>query len=1059
MRLLCVSKSEYDLIHAIFCVLFVASGFSLGAEPRDSAGAGAIQFNRDIAPILAANCYACHGPDKRARKAGLRLDQREVATVELKSGHVAIVPGESDISELIRRVTSTDDDARMPPPDVKSPLSKEQIDLLRRWIDEGARWRKHWSLIPPQSPEIPAIEDDQWAKNPIDHFILRRLTGESLSPSPPADKRTLIRRVTLDLTGLPPTMEEVKQFLADDRPDAYERVVDRLLTSPRYGERMAMFWMDAARFSDTYGYHEDYPRQMWPYRDWVIRAFNDNMPYDQFTVEQLAGDLLPNATVDQKVATGFNRLHGLTSSGIAAEYRVESVTDRVETTATIWMGLTMGCARCHDHKYDPITQKEFYEFSAFFNTCDDPALLSGNPGNVEPLIRVMSEQERENLDAANEHIARIKTEIEERSKSASALAAQWEAGLTDTDRSALNTTAGLVVHIPFDETNVTASSDIGHIQSRVVGDIPLIEGQINRAASFDNGSFVDVEKAVAFDRDDPFSYGAWIKPLSGGAVIARMDESDGFRGFDLLVTGDGVEIHLIHRWPDDAIRLYMNKPLDQGQWHHLMVTYDGTSKAEGVKFYVDGEQQPVDITHDSLNGTIRTDKPLHIGRRSVSAFFHGAIDDVRIYDRALAPNEVTMLVSASEVLPLLSIRPESRNEAQQQSLEQYYLQHHDENIRQLKRELGDQQSRAQQIIENAPTTMIMREMAEPRDTFVLNRGDYQQPTEKVQAGTPASLSPLTGDRPADRLALAQWLMEPGHPLTSRVAVNHLWQIPFGRGLVATSEDFGVQGSIPTHPGLLDWLACEYVRSGWDTRHMLKVMVFSATYRQSSVTSDAMGELDPENRLYGRGPRHRLTAEMVRDQALAVSGLLVEKVGGPSVKPYQPAGLWREMVNATYEQDHGDALYRRSLYTYRKRSVPPPNMTAFDAPSRETCAVRRQRTNTPLMALVLMNDPTFVEASRALAQRMMTEAADRPEAKVDFAFELATSRKPDAQDRDVLLKLFQRQHNLFSNSPQSSVDLLSVGESPRDGTLDAATHAAWTVVANVILNMDETITKE
>lgn len=1037
----------------------VYAGFVARAQ---SAAADRIDFNRDVRPILSKECFTCHGPDASKRQANLRLDQRENAFAE-RDGKSAFVPAQPSKSEVYRRITSTDPDQRMPPIDSGRTLTKAQIELIRRWIEQGAQWQGHWSFIAPRRSPIPQVKDASWPRNAIDYFILSRLENTALEPSPQADKRTLVRRVALDLTGLPPTPQEVAEFLGDERPDAYEKVVDRLLASPRYGERMALNWLDAARYADTHGYHEDYHRDMWPWRDWVINAFNSNMAFDQFTIEQLAGDLLPGATNTQIVATGFNRNHGVTASGISEEYRVEYVLDRVRTTSTAWLGLTMQCAQCHDHKYDPISQAEFYQFFAYFNTTTDKG-VENRSGNVDPLIKVESTELAATLAELKQQITKLEQARQRRGTMVGPDLAAWEHRLAANGGvQKLESPEGLHLHYPLDATTgKRVANAVGtHGHGAINGNASWTAGRFAEALNCDGKTYIDLGDTTDFERTDAFSYGAWILPTGGGAVIARMDDTAAYRGWDLFVTGRHVETHMIHDWPENAIHMKAKQEIKPDHWTHLFVTYDGSSKAAGLRIYFNGKPQPIDVTRDRLTDTIKTEKPLHIARRNPSAYFHGAIDDVRVYNHSLTPAEVATLADANPVAAILKIAKELRTQEQKLALLQYYLENHDNENRQLSAELDKFRARETEIRKTATemTAMIMQEMKEPRTTFVLKRGQYDQHGPAVTPGTPTVLPPLPADAAANRLALANWLVSSSHPLTSRVAVNRMWQMTLGTGIVKTSEDFGTQGELPSHPELLDWLATEFIRVDWDLKQLMKQIVTSATYRQSSKISAAVFARDPANRLLARGPRLRLPAELIRDNALAVSGLMVEHLGGRSVKPYQPQGLWKETSNRGYEQDHGSKLYRRSLYTYWKRSVPPPNMFAIDAPTRETCVVRRQRTNTPLMALVMLNDPTFVEAARALAQRAMTEGVVNPQDRIALMFELTTARRPESAERDVLLAVYERQLGVFRKNNDAAMKLLAVGESKRDEKLDPAEHAALTTVASMILNLDETITKE
>ena len=1013
-----------------------------------------IEFNRDIRPILSDKCLSCHGPDESQRKADLRLDVPEGALADL-GGYFAVVPGEIAKSEVWRRITAADETERMPPAESGKNLTPTDRELLRQWIEQGAEYQQHWSFIRPGRPELPEVNRTHWVRNGIDRFVLARLEREHLEPTPPADRRTLIRRVTLDLTGLPPAPEQVRTFLADDRPGAYDRLVDQLLGSPRFGERMAMEWMDAARYADTHGYHEDYHRDMWAWRDWVIDAFNANMPFDRFSIEQLAGDLLPGATSRQRIATGFNRNHGVTASGISEEYRVEYVIDRVKTTSTVWMGLTIGCAQCHDHKYDPISQSDFYRFFAYFNSISDRG-VENKSGNVDPLMLVLPREEETKLAELDRHIDELEQELQSHAAETDLSVAEHRlAEVAGHDE----LPSRLVARFPFDETdgdeivNAVGTGPAG----RISGQPKWTSGQVGTALQLDGETQVDLGNIADFERFDEFSFGAWIKSTSDGTVLSRVDDAQEQRGFVLSLRDERVYIQLSHAKEHSSIRVVTQKRIFRDDWSHVFCTYDGSSQARGVRIYIDGRRQQTDVSRDDLTDTIRTVSPLVIGREGRG--FQGIIDDVRFYGRRLTSIEVARLAGIDLVTPLLAAPDVDRTPELKNRIRRLYLDNYDAKYQLLQRKLGDVRRRAISIRERYPTVMVMNEMSSPRDTFLLRRGQYDQPGKKVLAGTPQALPPMPSGAQANRLGMARWLVDPSHPMTSRVTVNRFWQMCFGSGIVKSSEDFGTQGELPSHPRLLDWLAVEFVENGWDVKQIVKYIVTSATYRQHSKVSHQLLARDPGNRLLARGPRYRMAAELIRDNALAIAGLLIEKLGGPSVKPYQPRGLWAEMSNRGYTQDHGEKLYRRSIYTYWKRAVPPPNMLALDAPTRETCTVRRQRTNTPLMALVTLNDPTYIEAARSLAERVMVEAGSRAEDAVRLAFELAMAREPRSAEMTVMIGVFQQELSLYQKDEAAARELISVGESIPNPELDPIRLAALTCVANLILNLDEVICKE
>ncbi len=1019
-------------------LLSLLTGRLLGAaEPLPAV----VEFNRDIRPILSDNCFQCHGPDRARRKADLRLDTEAGAFAD-RDGSRALVPGDPDKSELLRRVATDNPRERMPPAKSGRRLTERQIHLLRRWIEQGAKWQAHWSLIAPKRPLLPVMRshaeggNEEGLRNPIDFFILQRLEREGLRPSPPADRTTLIRRVTLDLTGLPPTPAEVDAFLNDASPDAYEKVVDRLLASPRYGERMAVPWLNAARYADTNGYQTDGERFMWRWRDWVIEAFNRNMPFDQFTVEQIAGDMLPNAALDQRIASGFNRNHRGNAEGgiIPEEYAVEYVVDRVDTTATVWLGLTLGCARCHDHKFDPVTQKEFYRLFAYFNNVPERGKAI-KFGNSPPMIKAPTREQQEQLQKLQEQLAAAECRYQAVQSRIVTTQAEWEKSLPPSPVLDGAITEGMIAHFPL----------------------------IGEQGRFDGQRSLDAGNVAHFGFYDKFSLTACVRPHStqGGTILSRMIDSPEAAGYSVVLKNGHVHVHLVVRWLDDAIRVHTEDRITADRACHIIVTYDGSRVAEGVKVYLDGRPAKMVVDLDDLNQDFQTKEPLRIGAgHGPDGRFHGTIDDVRIYDNVLSLEDARILATTDTINAIAARPADQRTPPQALKLRRYFLDHAaPPDIRQARQQLLVLRRKRERLVESFPTTMVMQEMPVPRDTFVLIRGEYDKHGEKVAPGVPASLPPLPAGLPNNRLGLARWLVDPANPLTARVTVNRYWQMLFGVGLVKTVEDFGSQGEWPSHPELLDWLATEFVRSGWNVKAILRTIVTSATYRQSSKVSPELLRRDPENRLLARGPRFRLSAEMVRDQALFAAGLLVEKIGGPSVKTYQPASLWKELGDTEYKQDHGEKLYRRSLYTFWKRTVAPPNMITFDAAGRETCIVRQTRTNTPLQALTLMNDVTYVEASRMLAQRVLKEGTATPEQRLTRMFRLLTARSPRPAELRILCADLERHTARYRRDGEAAMKLLSVGEAKHDERLDTAELAAYTGVANLILNLDETISRE
>jgi Protein of unknown function (DUF1553)/Protein of unknown function (DUF1549)/Concanavalin A-like lectin/glucanases superfamily/Planctomycete cytochrome C len=1018
----------------IACLCLLSAGFAAGAT---------VEFNRDIRPILSDKCFTCHGPDAAHRQTAMRFDIESSAKAKLKSGRYAIVPGDPANSEMYRRVSSENKAVRMPPAYMgKERLSDREIASIKSWIEQGAVWEPFWSFIPPKRPAIPAVSNPLWVKNPIDAFILSRLDREKLHPAPEADRATLLRRVSLDLTGIPPTPAEVDAFVADSSPDAYEHVVDRLLASPRYGERMAFRWMEAARYGDTNGYQTDGPREMWRWRDWVIDAFNSNKPFDQFTIEQLAGDLLPKATLPQKIATGFNRNHRTNGEGgiIPEEYRVEYVADRTQTTATVWMGLTVGCARCHDHKYDPISQKNFYQMFAYFNNIPNEKGFSYNYGNEEPYIKAPLPEQQQKLDAMDHEIAAAQARFDSLEARIAKEQHRWEQKLR---KKAPEPDWTVERALLFRSTD---------------------HGAIADAYRFDNSAPVEIKKSIArFGYLDPFTFSAWVRPESekGGLFSQSEDYFEG-TGHGLYILDGKLRLHIVHRWTDLAIRVETKQKLRLNEWQHVTVTYDGKRKAAGIKMYVDGQEQATNVLFDQLNEPFRVDEkvPFRIGSAG-GIKFKGSIADVRVYKEALLPEEAVAIAARESVAQIAAIPAAQRTRAQTEKMRLAFLETGaPADVKTARATLETLRDGREKFYESIPTVMIMSDGDHPRDTFLLKRGAYDAPGEKVTPGVPDILPQPPADYPKNRLGLARWMTDKSNPLTARVAVNRYWQSYFGVGIVKTVDDFGSQGEWPVHPELLDWLATEFVQSGWDVKHMQKLMVMSATYRQASRVDAALLERDPENRLLARGPHVRLGPEVIRDQALFAAGLLTEKVGGPSVKPYQPPGLWQELGSGMpYVQEKGPELYRRSLYTYWRRTVAPPFMMIFDSPNREVCTVYENRTNTPLQALDLMNDVTFLEASRKVAERMMTENNGDADQRLAYGFRLLLARRPKPAEEAVLAKTLGGCEQEYRDTPGAADKFLAQGESPIRPGIDKPELAAYTAVASLMLNMDAAINKE
>jgi hypothetical protein len=1002
-----------------------------------------VRFNRDVRPILADHCYQCHGPDKARRKADLRLDTEDDA-------RAVVVAGKPNESELVRRVEAHDAAERMPPK-AGRPLSPQQVALLRKWVEQGARWEPHWAFIRPERTALPTTISP--VTNPIDAFVVARLEREGLALSPPAGRTTLIRRMSLDLTGLPPTPEEVDAFLADDSPDAVGKLADRLLASPRYGERMAWRWLEAARYADTHGYQSDGPREMWRWRDWVIDAYNHNLPFDRFTVEQLAGDLLPSTTLDSRIATGFNRNHRGNSEGgiVPEEYAAEYVADRVETTATVWLGLTMTCCRCHDHKFDPLTQKEFYRLFAFFNNVPEKG-RAVKFGNSPPFVKAPTPEQQRKLAELDAALAAAERRVRDVQPELESVQEGWEKAVDPAGVADWAPARDLLASWPLDDGAGLAARD---------GQPSFVAGRVGKAADLAGGAFLDADNVGDFAFEAPFSFAFWVNPRKNdGAILSRMKDEPQGTGYGVALVGGRLRFHLTVRWLDDAMRVETERAIEPNRWHHVAVAYDGSRLAAGLRVYLDGDPAPTKTLLDELNQPFNVKEPFRIGSGGgKESRFDGLIDDLRVYGRVLEPDEARILSVAATPAEILRTAADRRTAAERDKLRAFFLATAaPKDVREAHAARVAARDARQAFWDAVPTVMVMEETATPRDTFVLVRGEYDKRGEKVTAGTPAVFPPMPAGMPANRFGLARWLVDPAHPLTARVAVNRAWQLHFGTGLVRTAEDFGTQGEFPSHPELLDWLAVEF-RKDWDLKRLHKLIVTSATYRQSSRVTKELLARDPGNRLLARFPRYRLSAEMVRDQALFVSGLLVERQGGPSVKPYQPAGLWKELTGTgDYVADTGQGLYRRSLYTFWKRTVAPPALAVFDAAGRETCWVRETRTNTPLQALTLLNETGLVEAARALAQRTIREATT-PDDRLTRAFRRVTGRPPTDAELKVLRDGLEDHLAGYRRDPAAAKKLLAVGASKPDPALDPSKLAAYATVCGLLLNLDEVVTKE
>jgi hypothetical protein len=1055
MRIRALVKIQYCALVAAAVILFT------GVR---SAGA-ALRYNRDIRPILSDRCFKCHGPDSGSRKAKLRLDDPASAYGPRKDPNEhAIVPRKPEQSVLVRRIFATDPDDLMPPPASHLTLTDAEKKTLRQWIAEGAKYEPHWAFIPPAaSIPVPDVKDKRWARNEIDRFILARLETTGINPSKEADKPRWLRRVTYDLNGLPPTPEEVDAFLADHSPTAYETVVDRLLASNHFGERMAVPWLDAARYADSYGYQSDQLCPTWPYRDWVVGAFNQNMPYNQFLTEQLAGDLLPNATTQQRLATAFNRLHRQTNEGgsVQEEWRNEYVSDRVQTFSSVFLGLTFECARCHDHKFDPITQRDYYSLSAFFNSIDEYGTYDTTTHVPTPSILLPTPDEEKTL-------AETAKALEDRRAELRKTIADSAGAFQDWLRYSNHEPAipGLIGHFTFDELVVTNRFQDEVTPTNKSGPITgnaLVEGKFGRAVRFsgdDQLTFSNVVKSI--EAWDQYSLVFWLhlpESLTNGVVFHCTAGTDtGFRGTECTLR-DGHLFFVIKRfWPGNAIAIQTAKVVPREQWMQVGVSYDGSADAGGMQIFLNCERaQTVIVRNHLYKSPGNTDANFHFGAQFRSAGLKDAkFDELRIYNRPLAPTEMAQLFDGHSLQDAIS----STNIS---ALHRYYISAISETVAKARNERASAVRNFFKGRNPVQETSVMDELLKPRETYLLARGRYDAPkTEatRVSRATPSFLPPLPTDAPRDRLGLAKWLTRPDQPLTARVMVNRYWEMLFSRGLVATPENFGAQGAPPTHPELLDWLARDFINSGWDTKAILRKIVLSATYRQDSVLRPELREKDPENLLLARGPSQRLPAEMIRDTALAVSGLLDARAGGPPVSPYQPGDLWRESneMSPAYHQSVGIDLYRRSLYTVWKRTAPMPNMLAFDAPSREVCVLKRSPTGTPQQAFVLLNDTQFVEAARELGEKMLTDGGTSESEKVAFAFRHLTARNPQTLETKILVDLFEDARKQFKEEPERAAKLIAVGDKKSDPKFDTTELAAATEVAQAILNLDATVWK-
>ena len=1139
----------------VACVLVLVTAHWMTKRGGHGAknGAAHLDFNKDVQPVLASNCFSCHGPDPAARKAGLRLDLAETAFKKRPGHRDAIVPGHPEQSELIARIESTDSHHLMPQTTEgeAKPMKAADIAILRQWIKEGAQYKPHWAFDPPLRTALPEVHQQGWAKTPIDRFILARLEASGLHPSPEADKATLIRRVTLDLTGLLPTPAEVTAFEKDASPDAYEHLVDRLLASPRYGEHRARYWLDYARYADTYGLHFDNSRDIWPYRDYLIRSYNSNKRFDQFAMEQIAGDLMPAKNLDPLIGSGYVRLGVSSNEGgtIPEELRFNIARERAEAFGAAFMGLTVGCAVCHDHKYDPTTQKDFYALTAFFNNLDEKVFNDDRPVWA-PVIRIPKAQGQAAYDQVLAKRSELAEELRQSRLQEQKLVERWLASGANAPLAVAP--AKMELRLKLDEAGgemLKNSAPGAKVASFAIGKAKPQWGETTWLwpdFRMDTNTRVMLGQSGDYEWNQAFSSGGWMMLRSApnyslndasGALISKMDTHEHNRGWDLTIAKGIVSVEIVHEGPKElkapkgapaaktiaakeafhfptpedlsAKDLAPNKvevkkkpepkkeekkpekkkeekpkepedttpnvaikvsainalPLD-GQWRHVFFSYDGSGKAAGVHIYVDGAPVATTVVLDTLNqATIRTKAPMQLAWRypDENPSRDTRYQDVRLYGRAVTQDEAKRLPFEDYVAEIARKPVAAWNADEWHAVSAFYFNSVDTTAKSIQKQITELDAQLDKLSEGGDLTLVSWEKPSLAYANVLNRGVYTARKERVEADTPHYLPELPKDAPHDRLALARWTVSERNPLTARVAVNRMWYEVFGAGLVKTTEDFGIMGDRPSHPELLDWLAAEFRESGWDVKHMYKLMVMSAAYRQSAKASPDVLAKDPGNALLARGPRFRMDGEMLRDIALQSSGLLVGRIGGPSVKPYQPANVWEQVSYPTsdtvnYLQEHGDALYRRSMYTYWKRMAIEPDMDAFDAPMRDTACTRRQRTNTPLQALVTMDDPQWVEAARALAERTIREGGSRPEERIAYMSELLLSHPPGAKMEAVLQGSYEQMRRHYAGDAKDAQGLLAVGEKRRDAAIPAPELAAWTMVASEMLNLDETLNK-
>ncbi|MFY0654293.1 MAG: DUF1553 domain-containing protein [Cyclobacteriaceae bacterium] len=1049
-----------------------------------------IDYNFHVKPILSDRCFACHGPDKQKQQADLRLDTEESAFAALTSGAgYAIVPGKSHQSELTDRILTEDPELAMPPAESNLELTDQEKAILIKWIDQGAKYEPHWAFIKPDEPIVPNSGED-WALNEIDNFIAAKLATQNIEPSEEAKREQLIRRAYFDITGLPPTIVDLDKWMDKSEESYYEEMVDNLLSSSAYGERMAAHWMDVARFADSEGYLDDFHHTFWPYRDWVIKAFNSNLPYDDFIVWQIGGDQLPNATTEQKLATAFNRNHKQNSEGgiIPEEFRVEYVADRTNTVGSAFMALTLGCARCHDHKYDPLSQEDYFQLFGFFNSTiergdgifslnaiENGQMVSNkysmNAGPVLPLLEEDAEEQRKFLF---EKIEEQQQKIEQKERSKTEAFETWLKKGSRANTLSEEIEKSTVTHLTFDDMTDGKTTDLakGASGANYNGNIQPGDGKIGKAVVSDAyGQLVADGSRAQFEHTEPFTVSFWIKIPKDFEEEAHVmyngnNRIQGYRGWDITVENNKVHFRLSHAHPYQSLDIQATEPLPLNEWVHYVWTYDGSSKAEGMRIYQNGQASQAKIVRNFI---YRSAKPYLKGEATIYMPYKGIIIGNRHYDQDFTGgmvDEVRILNKEADDMVALYLFDsekgamafkEALNEKKDR-LAQFYNLFLDKELEENRKALQAIRKKEIELIDTAQEIMVMGDFENERPTYILNRGVYDALGKQVNPDVPESIFKMPEDLPKNRLGLGKWLVHEDNPLTARVTINQMWYLMFGRGIVETVEDFGNQGALPTHPELLNWLSVDFQKNGWNLKRLIKQIVMSATYRQSSVVRAELAEIDPDNKLLARGPRYRRSAEMIRDNILASSGLLAKKVGGNSAFPYQPDGLWKEVMThpffPEYSIDYEDGLYRRSVYTFWKRNMPPPSMLIFDAASRAECQVRRQRSNTPLQALVLLNDPQSIEGCRVLAERVYTAAQGDTKEALYTAFRILTSRFPTDQEKQIIAQQYEEEYNYFSDNKSSIQKYLDVGYTKPSRSIPHTKLAATTRVINTIMNTTE-----